>query len=75
MALCAGERGAVFSELRYTRATPSYGRAYFVDLRKGRKISTGYEKMAAIAKAMGFPPEAWFEDGNLPALDSEPWAC
>jgi transcriptional regulator with XRE-family HTH domain len=23
----------------------------------------GYEKMRAIAKAMGFPPEVWFEDG------------
>ena len=27
--------------------------------------------MAAIAKAMGFPPEAWFEEGvaNEPAMD------
>jgi hypothetical protein len=32
------------------------------NLRKGRIESPGYEKMMAIAKAMGFPPEAWFED-------------
>jgi hypothetical protein len=36
-------------------------RSYFVNLRKGRIESPGYEKMAAIAKAMGFPPEAWFD--------------
>ena len=43
-------------------------RAYFVNLRKGRIKSPGYEKLAAIAKAMGFPPAAWFEedaDGEL----------
>jgi transcriptional regulator with XRE-family HTH domain len=33
------------------------------NLRKGRIESPGYEKMRAIAKAMGFPPEVWFEDG------------
>ena len=38
-------------------------RSYFTNLRKGRIESPGYEKMAAIAKAMGFPPEAWFEEG------------
>jgi hypothetical protein len=38
-------------------------RSYFVNLRKGRIRSPGYEKMAAMAKAMGFPPEAWFEEG------------
>jgi transcriptional regulator with XRE-family HTH domain len=38
-------------------------RSYFTNLRKGRIRSPGYEKMAAIAKAMGFPPESWFEDG------------
>ena len=41
-------------------------RSYFTNLRKGRIESPGYEKMLAIAKAiaraMGFPPEAWFED-------------
>src|SRR5215213_151172 len=44
-------------------------RSYFVNLQKGRIESPGYEKMAAIAKAMGFPPEAWFERsaGRAPA--------
>jgi hypothetical protein len=37
-------------------------RSYVINLRKGRIESPGYEKLAAIAKAMGFPPEAWFED-------------
>src|SRR5829696_8700487 len=37
-------------------------RSYFVNLRKGRIRSRGYEKMRAIAKAMGFPPEAWFDE-------------
>jgi transcriptional regulator with XRE-family HTH domain len=37
-------------------------RSYVTNLRKGRIESPGYEKMLAIAKAMGFPPEAWFED-------------
>jgi hypothetical protein len=32
------------------------------NLRKGRIDSRGYEKLAAIAKTMGFPPEAWFEE-------------
>jgi hypothetical protein len=27
-----------------------------------RVPSSGYEKMRAIAKAMGFPPEAWFDE-------------
>jgi hypothetical protein len=45
-------------------------RSYFVNLRKARINSPGYEKMAAIAKAMGFPPAAWFEEGEDPALDS-----
>jgi transcriptional regulator with XRE-family HTH domain len=39
-------------------------RSYFTNLRKGRIVSPGYEKMAAIAKAIGFPPEAWFEEGG-----------
>ena len=38
-------------------------RSYFTNLRKGRIESPGYEKMRAIANAMGFPPEAWFEEG------------
>jgi len=37
-------------------------RSYFTNLRKGRIENPGYEKILAIARAMGFPPEAWFED-------------
>lgn len=37
-------------------------RSYVTNLRKGRIENPGYEKLAAIARAMGFPPEAWFED-------------
>ena len=35
-------------------------RSYVTNLRKGRIESPGYEKMRAIAKTMGFPPELWF---------------
>ena len=38
-------------------------RSYITNLRKGRIDNPGYEKLAAMAKAMGFPPEVWFEDG------------
>jgi transcriptional regulator with XRE-family HTH domain len=38
-------------------------RSYVTNLRKGRIVNPGYEKMRAIAKAMGFAPEVWFEDG------------
>jgi transcriptional regulator with XRE-family HTH domain len=38
-------------------------RSYVTNLRKGRIENPGYEKMRAIAKAMGFTPEVWFEDG------------
>jgi hypothetical protein len=44
-------------------------RAYFTNLQKGRINSPGHDKMAAIAKAMGFPPAAWFEDGTDSDLD------
>jgi transcriptional regulator with XRE-family HTH domain len=45
-------------------------RSYFTNLWKGRIESPGYEKMAAIAKAMGFPPEAWFDEtiGRTPDI-------
>jgi transcriptional regulator with XRE-family HTH domain len=39
-------------------------RAYFTNLRKGRIENPGYEKMLAIARAMGFPPVLWFEDAS-----------
>jgi hypothetical protein len=38
-------------------------RSYVTNLRKGRIESPGYEKLAAIAKAMGFAPEMWFGEG------------
>jgi transcriptional regulator with XRE-family HTH domain len=38
-------------------------RSYVTNLRKGRIENPGFEKMSAIAKAMGFAPEVWFEDG------------
>ena len=41
--------------------------SYVTNLRKGRIDNPGYEKMLAIAKAMGFPPEAWFEHALAPA--------
>ena len=37
-------------------------RSYVTNLRKGRIESPGFEKRRAIAKAMNFPPELWFED-------------
>jgi transcriptional regulator with XRE-family HTH domain len=37
-------------------------RSYVTNLRKGRIDNPGYEKMRAIAKAMGFAPEVWFEE-------------
>jgi hypothetical protein len=39
-------------------------RSYFTSLRKGRIENPGYEKLAAMAKAMGFPPEEWFEEST-----------
>lgn len=45
-------------------------RSYVTNLRKGRIENPGYEKLAALAKVMGFPPELWFKkasnlDGTL----------
>ena len=37
-------------------------RSYVTNLRKGRIENPGFEKMRAIAKAMGFPPQMWFEE-------------
>ena len=46
-------------------------RSYVSNLRKGRIESPGFEKLGAIAKAMNFPPELWFEDvENEPELSS-----
>jgi transcriptional regulator with XRE-family HTH domain len=38
-------------------------RSYVTNLRKGRIENPGYEKLAAMAKAMGFAPEVWFDEG------------
>ena|SRR5215217_5055103 len=38
-------------------------RSYITNLRKGRIENPGYEKLRAIAKAMGFAPEVWFDEG------------
>ena len=38
-------------------------RSYVTNLRKGRIDNPGYTKLAAMAKAMGFPVEVWFDDG------------
>lgn len=37
-------------------------RSYVTNLRKGRIENPGYEKLRAIAKALGFPPELWFDE-------------
>ncbi len=37
-------------------------RSYVTNLRKGRIENPGYEKLRAIARAIGFPPELWFEE-------------
>lgn len=40
-------------------------RSYITNLRKHRIENPGYEKLRAIAKAVGFPPELWFEEDLL----------
>jgi transcriptional regulator with XRE-family HTH domain len=37
-------------------------RSYITNLRKGRIENPGYEKLRAIAKAMGFAAEVWFDE-------------
>lgn len=37
-------------------------RSYISALKTGNIENPGFEKLQAIAKAMGFPPERWFED-------------
>jgi transcriptional regulator with XRE-family HTH domain len=46
-------------------------RSYVTNLRKGRIESPGYDKLRAIAKAMGFPPALWFEE-DLDGTKVEP---
>lgn len=37
-------------------------RSYVSMLRKGHISNPGFDKLRAMAKAMGFPPEVWFEE-------------
>lgn len=37
-------------------------KSYVSHLRRGSIRNPGYEKLRSIAKAMGFPPELWFEE-------------
>ncbi len=39
-------------------------RSYVSMMRKGRIENPGFEKLRAIAKAMNFPPELWFEEAG-----------
>lgn len=43
-------------------------RSYVSTLKKGNIESPGFDKLRAIAKTMGFPPELWFDD----SLGAEP---
>jgi transcriptional regulator with XRE-family HTH domain len=48
-------------------------RSYITNLRKGRIVNPGFEKLRAIAKVMGFPPELWFEEtpGSATGMPAE----
>ncbi len=39
-------------------------RTYVSMVRKGKIENPGFDKMRAIAKAMGFPPESWFGEAG-----------
>ena len=39
-------------------------RSYVSMMRKGRIANPGFDKLGAIAKAMNFPPELWFEEAD-----------
>jgi transcriptional regulator with XRE-family HTH domain len=49
-------------------------RSYVSMMRKGRIENPGFDKLRAMAKAMGFPPESWFEesDGIRTAVQLDP---
>jgi transcriptional regulator with XRE-family HTH domain len=65
--------GGRWSGAELARATGGLvHRSYVTNLRKGRIASPDYEKLAALAKAMGFPPEAWFQEGLPGAESGEP---
>ena len=47
-------------------------RSYVTNLRKGRIENPGYEKMLAMARAMGFPPALWFEESPGDGIQAAP---
>src|SRR5918997_922545 len=49
-------------------------RSYVSMMSKGKIENPGFDKLRAIAKAMGFPPESWFEesDGIRTAVQLDP---
>jgi len=55
--------GSRWTGQQLDEATGVVTRSYVTNLRKGRIENPGYEKMKAIAKAMGFAPQVWFEEG------------
>jgi transcriptional regulator with XRE-family HTH domain len=58
------EGGGKWSGIELERATGGVvTRSYVTNLRKGRIENPGMDKLAALAKAMGFPPTLWFEEG------------
>lgn len=57
--------GSVWGGQDLERATDGVvSRSYVSNLRNGRIGSPGLDKLAAIAKAMGFPPRLWFGGGT-----------
>jgi transcriptional regulator with XRE-family HTH domain len=46
-------------------------RSYVTNLRKGRIESPGHDKLAAIAKAIGFPQALWFDEGLIEGSETE----
>jgi transcriptional regulator with XRE-family HTH domain len=55
--------GKKWNTAELERATGGFlNRSYVTNLRKGRIKQPRLEKLQAIAKAMGFPPEFWFSE-------------
>src|SRR5215210_1114219 len=55
--------GGRWSGIELERATGGVlTRSYVSNLRKGRIENPGMDKLAALARAMGFPPALWFEE-------------
>jgi hypothetical protein len=58
------EEGGRWSGVELERATGGVvTRTYVTNLRKGRIENPGMDKLAALVRAMGFPPTLWFEEG------------